>query len=776
MLVTDAVRAFGYDDTDDGVVCVAYFDDAGGCRHISLPALAGAKLADYTDLYVATGLFTPGRLSPTHGRTRENLARVLDLPLDCDLTTYVGVSKDDLFTYPDADLDDAATALADDVAALALYPLGLTPSRVVMTGYGIQIMLRLDQDVQEDIAAAQAANKALVERINAAWGGPLADPQVNDAGTRIVRVPGCVNTKGKDHGRLRHCVQMGEGSLYRVDREQVLLLASGRQGRHGAELRDREPLLGISLAPEQREGLARIVSSAWTEGQRHAVALGLAGLLAKSGVAEGDAALIVEMSSGSDPELRDRLRAVQTTYRHYHQGRPVAGFTRLAQTLVPETMHALDRELYPVSQAVRSTQAGRTIVYTRGVEAGGNGAAPGRDDQGHPHFRQTSDVAWTEFFREYRDVVGPTTEACDDFHLASALVMAGLTIGRRAFVRHGARLYGNLYAVLVGETGRSRKSTAISRAESFFALQNPARGWEPSFPTLYGLSSAEGLLEHMVPHPKLLVVDEEFTEVMHKGRQQATANLLPTLTRLWDARDFHSLPTRNNPIHVDLPTLAFLGATTPHALSEDIGERQLSSGFANRILFVYGQGGDLIDDPPDMDMGRAMVLLARLKDAVRQLPAGGVALPLTTAAKAFWKPMYHAIHAMDHATEASAQMAQRLQENIFKIALIHAVSNGKREIDEPHVAAAADFVWTCFENTKDHAATWGANDEAKMTNAILDTLFESGPLTRADLFYRLGRRSGFPMLQRILESGERMGVLHSDIQGLVSNERTHHDA
>jgi hypothetical protein len=782
MLVVDAIRDFGYDDTEDGVACAAYFDDAARCRHLSLSALAGSRMEDFTDLYVATGLFRPKTLSPTHGRNRENLSRVLDIPLDFDLTTYIGVSKVDLFTYSDEDLDDAAVALGQDVTTLALVPLGLSPSRVVMTGYGVQMMFRLDEDAQKDIDGSRVFNRILAHRINELWGGELADPQVVDAGTRIVRVPGCINSKGASHGRIRHAHEMARSGAF-LEWDQIQAMVQAWQVPRRAEPGSRQPVVlnPMGVPPDTRDALVRILSSVWAEGQRHSVALGVAGLFARSGVSEEDTRSIMEVSCDGDPELRDRLRAVQTTYDHYRAGRPVAGYTVLVTTLHPDAMRALERELYPVYQAVRSSQETRVRLLSQGVEIGpgfdqdhpdgppGRVCDTGDDGARNPRFRQVSDEAFSPWFREYRDLMRPTTEASDDYHLAASLVMAGLTIGRRAWVYHGARLFGNLYAVLVGDTGRTRKSTAINRAAAFFALHNPGSEWSRSLEMLDGLSSAEGLLDHMAANPTLLVTEEEFTNIMHKGRQSATENLLPTLTRLWDARDSHSLRTRSNPIHVDLPTLGLLSATTPQSLSDDVGERQLQSGFANRILFVYGYGKPRIANPPMFDHQKALVLLTRFRENIRALRQPTQQFTVTNRVERLWEPIYDHIYETDYPTQAAAHMAQRIQDNIFKVALIHAVANGDEVIDEQHFLPAKAFVMTAFANVSEHAATWGATDEAKLANAVLDALADSGPMTRAELFFRLGRRVGFPVLQRTLESGERMGVLHADIAGVVRN-------
>ena len=53
------------------------------------------------------------------------------------------------------------------------------------------------------------------------------------------------------------------------------------------------------------------------------------------------------------------------------------------------------------------------------------------------------DATWTGLFREYRDIVGPTTEAPDVFHYFGFATTFGATLGRRRYVYHAVKLSPN---------------------------------------------------------------------------------------------------------------------------------------------------------------------------------------------------------------------------------------------------------------------------------------------------------------------------------------------
>jgi hypothetical protein len=96
---------------------------------------------------------------------------------------------------------------------------------------------------------------------------------------------------------------------------------------------------GNSLTDEQRRALKSILIRLWVEGQRHGLALGLAGLLAKSGIAKDEAlALLREIAEEAhDDEWRDRERALKDTFDRLWKGKEVVGYRRLEEIVGDQT-------------------------------------------------------------------------------------------------------------------------------------------------------------------------------------------------------------------------------------------------------------------------------------------------------------------------------------------------------------------------------------------------------------------------------------------------------
>jgi energy-coupling factor transporter ATP-binding protein EcfA2 len=96
---------------------------------------------------------------------------------------------------------------------------------------------------------------------------------------------------------------------------------------------------GDTLSDEQKRALKSVLVPKWVEGQRHGLALGLAGLLAKSGIPQDDAlALLCEIASeAGDNEWRDRERALKDTFDRLWRGEQVVGYKHLEEIVGDQT-------------------------------------------------------------------------------------------------------------------------------------------------------------------------------------------------------------------------------------------------------------------------------------------------------------------------------------------------------------------------------------------------------------------------------------------------------
>lgn len=130
-----------------------------------------------------------------------------------------------------------------------------------------------------------------------------------------------------------------------------------------------------TLTPVQAKRVVAIVAPYWSEGQRHELALLLAGYLAKAYISERTTLAIIEQLSNADEETGDRAKAVHSTYERVANGQETRGFQGLRELLTPGALHAL--ECLVNTAKVRITIGGR--LYQRG-----DGSESGADTEADP--------------------------------------------------------------------------------------------------------------------------------------------------------------------------------------------------------------------------------------------------------------------------------------------------------------------------------------------------------------------------------------------------------
>ncbi len=108
------------------------------------------------------------------------------------------------------------------------------------------------------------------------------------------------------------------------------------------------------LTDGQATAIVTAVSPSWTLGQKHDLALCLAGFLASSGVGEEQTVAIIERLAASDERPDDRINSALSTYHRLDTGLPILGHFGLRK-LMPEA------DLGAVERAVDAAEATITV-------------------------------------------------------------------------------------------------------------------------------------------------------------------------------------------------------------------------------------------------------------------------------------------------------------------------------------------------------------------------------------------------------------------------------
>ncbi|HEY7032581.1 MAG TPA: hypothetical protein VH482_14665, partial [Thermomicrobiales bacterium] len=553
------------------------------------------------------------------GRVEANLGQIVSLPFDFDLTDYLGVTKDELQTWAQADIDACIDRQRQDVEEIFGH-LNLPIHRLDYSGYGLAAHVVLPPHRREVIPELRKLHKAIVARINTLSRPPMADPQVCDAGTRIMRLPGSQNLKG-EIPRLARTIYRVEGT---VTEEQLRHAA----GETAAPPQRAIPKTGTAFDAETERAIVRAIAPHWSEGKRHALALAVAGLFAKAGVPEEQTHRIVEDLEGTD-ESWDRARAVHTSYERVRSGLDVKGFYALREYLPPDLASWLTQR----ADAVRQT--------TRPVLLLGSETVEQKDRRIAASFTPAPESSYFGWFGAYRDLMAPTSEAPDQFHLGASLVLAGAMIGRRVHTRYANDpLYANLFAVLIGRTGTSRKDTAIKRATILPQLCPPNRFVNPAFDISRDVSSAEGLVAILKDKPNTLLYLTELSGLLKNARRKGTTTILDRLIEAWDTPETLQNLNKQTPQTAIKPYLSIVAATQPGRIASEMTAEDIASGFANRWLYIVGEGKAPMARPAVRDDFEAGELYLDINDAIRSYPEG-FALPWDGDADAVWDDWYY---------------------------------------------------------------------------------------------------------------------------------------
>ena len=381
---------------------------------------------------------------------------------------------------------------------------------------------------------------------------------------------------------------------------------------------------------------------------------------------------------------------------------------------------------------------------------------------------------WRGVIGDYRKMLATTTEASDAYHLFTFLACVGSVIGRQAYITYGNPIYCNLYVCLVGKTGQDRKSTALRHAER--TLRCVDECWR----VLRGLSSAEGLLAQIADpwqkeNRKGEVVDQggtgdkrlmvwlgELSSLLRKAKQERVSNIVPIMTEAFDCPPDLHLPTKADPITVTEPYISLVAASTPSWL-EDLQDRDVLGGFANRFAFVLGEAKAPIPFPDAPDVQLRDQIVSHIKEVMEWL-AEPVEITLTESARDLWREYYTRWHSLTWSDEIMSAMVQRVPDMVLKISLLFAVLEKRMQIDAETLTAGIDAGGYLAASMQRIFSDFHTSKEIKREKRI-ETVLADGPMKYAGLRRALGGRHSAEEINKTLYALKKSGQISEFTQG-----------
>jgi hypothetical protein len=451
------------------------------------------------------------------------------------------------------------------------------------------------------------------------------------------------------------------------------------------------------LTAAQQRAIVRALAPHWREGQRHRLALALAGALAHAGAREGEAVAVVEAvcAKAGDDEAADRLAAVRTTFARVAAGETTSGWPALAELIGDAAVDALRRAL---------------DLWGGQPPRAGTAAAAEADDADDlvvvPTPRRQppalADGALHGPLGEIVRAVAPYTEAAPAAlfaYLAAFLgADAAAAIGREPF-RELYDLYTPRgYFLLVGPSGRGRKDTAANLIRTLLE----EAGIAPLI--VAGANSAEALIrdlhrlapEEEPPRPLFprrvaraaVVRETEFGRLLTLTQRQGE-----TLSAVLRAGfDSTTLRTSRADGAVDIQDvhLALVGHVPTEELQRLNLREHLASGLLNRHLPIWTERPHVLAAPTPVPVEirlRAREVLQGIYQYLAAVRRGEAPVPeRDAAARALWGEWYPRWSTTQRAP-ALAQATERVPTYASRLATLFALADRSATVTAEHLAA-----------------------------------------------------------------------------------------
>jgi hypothetical protein len=352
-------------------------------------------------------------------------------------------------------------------------------------------------------------------------------------------------------------------------------------------------------------------------------------------------------------------------------------------------------------------------------------------------------------------LIEPHTEAGPEALLIQTLVLLGNTFGPGPHCRvGGTRHAGNLFAVLVGESSKARKGTALSAVK--YALQAVDPSLSDPDRVIGGLSSGEGLIfavrdpirrGDVIEDPGVLdkrrvIQESEFAKVLRNGAREGNT-LSVTLRQAWDGETMATL-TKSSPMRATDAHLSIAGHITVIEVRKELTSTDSANGLANRFLWVCTRRSKLLPEGgelPGVDFSGVGKLLTDAITFARTVAT----VERDQPTKAIWAREYP--HLSEGRPGLFGATTSRAEAQVLRLSLIYALADRSYVVRPIHLAAALEVWRYCRASARFIFGDSLGDPIADDLDLALQEVGAEG-LTRTDIRNHFGRNRSMKDIQR----------------------------
>ncbi len=210
---------------------------------------------------------------------------------------------------------------------------------------------------------------------------------------------------------------------------------------------------------------------------------------------------------------------------------------------------------------------------------------------------------WLDSFLAYTEMVNK--EPPKNYRLWIGVSVLAGAMQRECFFEFNPmlKIYPNFYIVLVGDSGKTRKSTALGYGEYFLR--------EVGVPLAPASLTKERLVEKLDEVGKM-EAEGEGEELVLLNHNSLTGffseialfirfddpHMITLLTDVFDCKPDWEWETKTaGKYHIPGAFLNFAGGITPKTLREIFPQLSIDIGLSSRMMFIYENKGDVVADP-----------------------------------------------------------------------------------------------------------------------------------------------------------------------------------
>jgi hypothetical protein len=372
-------------------------------------------------------------------------------------------------------------------------------------------------------------------------------------------------------------------------------------------------------------------------------------------------------------------------------------------------------------------------------------------------------VSWLE---DYANTASKYADAPTEFQRIVAYWTFGAAVGRRARFQFGmVPVYTNLYLVLVGRSGIIKKSVTKDFALDVLdvaqpELDLPGRGSPEAFRDSLEEKNWYGVLHY-----------DEMYEYLSSRRKDYRADMDTTVMELFAHGRKTPIRTKVSG-EIRIPSeamISFIAPTTLDMLIRALRRDDFMSGKMARFLFLESDQDIEYPVPPPRPQTTVQYLGGRLKQALPKLQPGQILdMKETPEARKTLEDYYFAIKTklQEVNNPLFAGSFSRAQVYAIKLAMIHALANGRATIEADDYGAIMPYISNWAKALEGMVERISVEDRFQELILKAETWLKGNPHTtqgRLQSFMRLRKYEMIDVIEHLKVAGHLTVNLNTDV-------------